>query len=264
MNAVMHNFMNDVPQAAGIWLALLLFALLAVAGMFAGTARQRAADRTARIREAVRRRVRLASEVAALNRYAEEVAVAADRAAATAVRQRQQWLAAQEEAETAWRSYDAADAAARRMAGAGALPAPHTPHTPAEYADRERYLHRAAVSACWRGELSILELTDALAHRGGWDPRRHPVEQEVFLRRFVRDRLGALHRVAADRERVAWQAAEAATVAARSLRDEATAAATRARQALAWWEPAGTLARPVREAFAPARPAIGWHAARAG
>jgi len=263
MNAVMHNFMNDVPQAAVIWLALLTFAVLAVAGMFAGTARDRA-DRTARIREAVRRKVRLASEVAALNRYAEEVAVAADRAAATAARHHQEWLAAQEDAEAAWRSYDAAEAAARRMAGAGALPVPHTPHTPAEYADRERYLHRAAVTACWRGELSILELTDALAHRGGWDPSRHPVEQEVFLRRFVRDRLHAIHRVAVDRERAAWRDAEAAAVAARSLRDEARAAAAQARLALSWREPADALARPVREVFAPARPAIGWRAARAG
>ena len=105
--------------------------------------------------------------------------MAAERSAVTARRRRDEWLRALEEVEASWRAYEAADAAARRVEAAAVLPEPRTPRTPAEYADRERYLHRAAMAACCRKELSVLQLSDALAHRNGWDPRRHPVEQEI-------------------------------------------------------------------------------------
>ena len=56
-----------------------------------------------------------------------------------------------------------------------------------EPAYRERFLHRKAMAACSRKELSALDLSDALAHRKGWDPKRHPVDQEVVLRRAIRE-----------------------------------------------------------------------------
>jgi hypothetical protein len=87
------------------------------------------------------------------------------------------------------------------------------------------------MAACSHRQLSPLDLSDALAHRNGWDPRRHPVEQEVVLRRVARDSLRETYRVAAQRESAAWQAVNTATVAARSLREEAYLAAERARQA---------------------------------
>ena len=148
MENLLHNFLIDVPQAAAIWVTLLVVAFVALAGLRVGNARERA-DRGVRVREAVRRRAGLRTQAEELSRYSGEVAVAADRAAVTVRRRRAQWLAAQEESEAAWQAFDAADVAARRMAGAAVLPAPHTPQTPAEYVDRERYLHHAAMAAFW-------------------------------------------------------------------------------------------------------------------
>ncbi|WP_253289772.1 hypothetical protein [Verrucosispora sioxanthis] len=113
----------------------------------------------------------------------------------------------------------------RRYAGETGLSAPRTPRTPAEYAARERWLHRAAMAAHWRGDLTARQLTDVLAHRSGWDPRRHPAEQEAVLARVVRDNRLAAYRSAAERERDLWRAAELATEAARSLSAEAYARA---------------------------------------
>jgi hypothetical protein len=227
LNDALHDALLDVPRAAAIWLALLAFAVVAVVGLLARPGRARPDD-GARIREAARRRARLATEARDLVRYTQEVAVAAERATATADRRRRDWLKAETEAEGAWRAFDDAERAARRLSAAAAFPVPRTPHTPAEYADRERHLHRAVTAACWRGDLSVLDLSDALAHRGGWDPRRHPVEQELALHRAVRDRMLAAHRAAQARERAAWQAADLAVRAAQTLRAEAFAAAGRA------------------------------------
>ncbi|MBB4956894.1 hypothetical protein [Micromonospora polyrhachis] len=229
MQTVLYNFLLEVPRAALIWLALMLLAMLATAGLVARPSRDRAGDRM-RVRAAAGRHAQLVAETQEASRYAEEVAVAAERATATAKRRRAEWLTAQEEAEAAWRAFDAADVALRRVGAAAALPVPRTPRTPAEYADRERYLHRAATAAFWREELSVVELGDVLAHRHGWDPRRHPVEQEVMLHRAVRARLLLRQQTAAERERAVWRAADIAAASARSLRDEAYAAAQRAGQ----------------------------------
>ncbi|WP_230415938.1 hypothetical protein [Micromonospora tarapacensis] len=67
------------------------------------------------------------------------------------------------------------------------------------------------------------QLSDVFAHRG-WDPRLHPVEQELMLRRAVRDHLHARRQDAREREQTAWRAAELAAAAARSLREEASGA----------------------------------------
>jgi hypothetical protein len=257
MENLLHNFLIDVPQAAAIWMTLLMVTIVALAGLLIGNARERA-DRGVRVREAVRRRAGLRAQAEELSRYSEEVAVAADRAAVTVRRRRAEWLASQEESETAWQAYDAADAAARRMASAAVLPAPHTPQTPAEYADRERYLHHAAMAAFWRNEMSVLDLSDVLAHRNGWDPRRHPVEQEVVLRRAVRDGLLAAHRAAVEKEQAAWQAVETAAVAARSLRHEAFAAAQQAEAVRGWRQPADVDTRTRVGVVGVLRPAFRW------
>ncbi|WDZ86487.1 hypothetical protein [Micromonospora cathayae] len=225
MQTVLSSVLLDVPRAAVIWLALLGVIVAAVATLLVRPDRFRAGER---IRRAVLpAEPEVAEEQRDLDRYAEEIAVAAERAATTAERRRAEWLAAQEEVETAWQAYQTVEEDLRRLAAAAAMPLPRTPQTPAEYADRERYLHRAALAAYQRGELSKAQLDDALAYRAGWDPRRHPVEQEVMLRRAVRDHLLARHRAATERERVAWQAAELAAAAARSLRDETWTATLR-------------------------------------
>ncbi|NES15523.1 MULTISPECIES: hypothetical protein [Micromonospora] len=230
---VLSHFLTAVPEAAAIWSALLLLALGVLAALVARPERDTPPEVTPDPA------AEAAARHADLRRYADEVAVAAAGAAQTARRRREQWLAAQGEADQAWRAYDEAESAARRLTGAAALPAPRTPRTPAEYAARERWLQHAAMVAHWRGDLTARQLADVLAGRNGWDPRRHPAEQEIVLARAVRDHRRAGWRAAAERERRAWRDAELAAEAARALDAEAYAAA----QAL-------------RPGVVPARPAV--------
>jgi hypothetical protein len=227
MQTVFSTVLPDVPQAAGIWLALLAVAAIAVAALIVRPDRFRSVFGDRISEAAMPSGFELAEEARERARYAQEVAVAAERATATAERRRAEWLAAQEEVEEAWRAYEAAEEDVRRLAAAAALPLPRTPRTPAEYADRERWLHRAALDAQWRQEITVEQLSDILGHRG-WDPSRHPVEQELLLRRLVRDNLRTRQQVAREREQAAWRSAELAAAAARSLRDEAYTATGRA------------------------------------
>ncbi|MGW4297102.1 hypothetical protein ACWEH1_29275 [Micromonospora chersina] len=257
---VLYRFLTEVPEAAAIWSALLLLAMGLLAVLVARPERDDGTDQVPDpvAEEAARR--------ADLRRYADEVAVAAAGAAQTARRRREQWLAARDEADRAWRAYDEAEAAARRFAGAAALPAPHTPRTPAEYATRERWLHHAAMAAHWRGDLSARQLADVLAHRNGWDPRRHPAEQEIVLARAVREGRRTGWAAAAERERRAWRDAELAAEAARTLAAEAYAAADALRPALAG-DAAATVRGRDEAAPAPvpaAVPGARWRPARAG
>ncbi|MCW3839950.1 hypothetical protein ONA70_07550 [Micromonospora yasonensis] len=227
MQTVFSAILYDVPQAAVIWLALIAVAAIVIAALIVRPDRFRAVFGD-RISEAARpSSLELAEEARERSRerarYAQEVDVAAARAATTAERRRAEWLAAQEAVEAAWQAYEAAEEDVRRLAAAAALPLPRTARTPAEYADRERWLHRAATAAQERGEITVEQLSDILGHRG-WDPRRHPVEQELLLRRLIRDNVRAGHTAAHEREQAAWRAAELAAAAARSLRDEAYAA----------------------------------------
>jgi hypothetical protein len=232
MNSVVAEFLHGLMQAAAIWLALLAVAIvvLSVAVRRPSPKAERLPEEQ-RVRGILLKRARLTAQYEELQRFAGEVAVAADRASATAERRRKEWLTTQGRAQVAWEAYEACDDQARRLTAAAALPTPKTPSTPAEYAERERFLHRAAMAACTHRQLSPLDLSDALAHRNGWDPRRHPVEQEMVLQRVARDSLHETYRLAAQQESAAWQVANTATVAARSLREEAYLAAERARQA---------------------------------
>lgn len=218
---VLYQFLIEVPQAAAIWSGLLVLALAVLAALVARPERENPAEAGPVPDPAAEEAARLAD----LRRYADEVAVAAAGAAQTARRRREQWLRAHDEIDRAWRAYDEAESAARRLAGAAGLPAPRTPRTPAEYAVRERWLHHAAMAAHWHGELSARQLADVLAHRNGWDPRRHAAEQEIVLARVVRDGRLAGYRTAAEREQRAWRDAELAAEAARALAGEAYAAA---------------------------------------
>ncbi|MDG4789452.1 hypothetical protein O7626_26605 [Micromonospora sp. WMMD1102] len=272
MENLLSDLLIEVIRSTTLWLVLLGLALAAGIWLVVrpgGPVTAQPADESGydvAVRDAEGRRQRLVTRAAELHRYAEEVAVAAERSAVTAQRRRDEWLAAQETVETTWQAYEAADAAARRLGATAVLPEPQTPRTPAEYADRERFLHRAAMVACTRQELTVLQLSDALANRNGWDPRRHPAEQEILLRRAARDSLLAAHRVAEERERTAWRDAEVAAAAARSLREEAFAAASRAAQLRRWLPtPAGKAhGLAGEEARQQHRTARRWRAARAG
>ncbi|QDY07423.1 hypothetical protein FJK98_09750 [Micromonospora sp. HM134] len=253
MNTVLSQFLTGVPTATAIWSLLLVLALTGLAVLVARPERDQATDVTAVVPPPD-----APPPVADLRRYAEEVAVAAAGAAQTARRHRAAWLAAQDTLDRAWQEYDEAETAARRFTGAGALPSPRTPRTPAEYAGRERWLHQEAVAAHWRGELSVERLRDVFAHRDGWDPRRHPVEHEVMLARAIREDRRAAYRAAAWRERVAWRDAELAAEAARSLAAEAYAATQRVRPGRV------PLPRTATSAATRPTPATRWHPARVG
>ena len=223
METALHSFLVSVPYAFALWLLVLLGVALAAAAV-----------------ASPRRTNPPVTEAAADDlRFADEVAVAADRAAATAARRRAEWAAAQEELDSAWTAFDAADQSARRTAAATAFPLLSRRRKPGENADRERYLHHAASAACRRREISIAQLNDVFAHRG-WNPRLHPVAQEAALRNAIREHRFAGYRRALAGERAAWQAAEVAAEALRALRAEAAAAITRtaAEQPVAdelWW-----------------------------
>ncbi|WP_235944351.1 hypothetical protein [Verrucosispora sioxanthis] len=162
---VLYQFLIEVPRAAAIWSVLLVLALGVLTVLVARPEPAGPVEKTTD-----QDAVRAATEEADLRRYAGEVAVAAAGAGQNAERRRTAWRVAQAELDRAWAAYDQAEAAARRLAGVTGLSAPRTPRTPAEYAARERWLHRAAMAAHWRGDLTARQLTDVLAHRSGWDP----------------------------------------------------------------------------------------------
>jgi hypothetical protein len=218
VESALHSFLVSVPHAAVLWLLLLLGVALAATLLLRGDVVGK--PRSARLLSA-----RLAEEPGESGeaRYAREVAVAAERAAARAGRRRAEWAAAQDEVDAAWRAFDEADREARRTAKACAYPLMSRRRRPGENADRQRWLHHAASEACRNREISIAQLNEVFAHRG-WNPRLHPVVQEAALRNAVRDHREAGYRKAVAREREAWQASERAAEALRTLRFEAAAA----------------------------------------
>ncbi len=242
--AAKHDFLANLQHALLVWLALIA---LAAAGFTAVTAvanrglhlKQRWLDRKARKTVRAERRIENTQserqKVGELRRYAEEVGVAAERAAVMARRRHADWVAVQRTQDAAWRAYETADAEIRRFEEAARFPALAEEHeAPAdefEFAYRRRRLHRIATAAHERGEMSAEQLSDALFHRNGWDPARHPFEQDAMLRQVVRERRLRAYQEASTIERAAWRAADIAAAARRSLEDEAFAAALRARQA---------------------------------
>jgi hypothetical protein len=226
------------PQAAAIWISLLFVVAFGAAALI--LPRREAAA------EPARDRARSGHDDA--RRYAAEIVVAADRAAATAARRRAEWEQSVDDVDAAWVAYEAADQAARRTAAACAFPTVTRRRRPGENTDRERYLHRAATAACRRHEISIRQLNEALAHRG-WNPRLHPVAQQAALRRAAREHLFEAYRAATVREREAWQAAEMAAAALRSLRAEAQLAQVQTRVLSTdeqWWAEQWDSTVPIR------------------
>ena len=231
MRVLLHDVFGAMPAALAMWLALVGLVIIGC-GFTAAPAvrRQRRASRVQA--EAARlRRVQFGAQAADLSRHADEVAVAAARAAATAQRRQDEWEAVCRARDAAWRAYTAADEAARRVGGAAAFPVASTPPGPAELRARERQLHRVATGAYRRGELSLADLSDVLSHRNGWDLRRHPADHEVRLRRIAGERMLAAYRAVAALEDTARHHAEVAAAGAVSLRHEAAAATARAHRA---------------------------------
>jgi hypothetical protein len=226
VESALRNVSLSVPEAAAIWITLVLVAVIAAMALL--PVRLRAGGRAAR--------KSTDPEPDDRRRRADEIAAAAERAAATARRHRSQWERAHADVAAAWAAYEEADRAARRATAASAYPVMSRRRAPGENADRERYLHVAATAACGRRDISAEQLGDALAHRG-WDARKHPAAQETMLRQAVRRHRFDTYRAATAREREAWQRAERAAEALRDLRAEAMAAEIRTH---AGARPAGT------------------------
>jgi hypothetical protein len=229
MSAAFALIASNGGRVAAIWLLLVLLAVIALAGLALprGVRRPRQistwlADNARRKREA---EARQAAEAQESIRYAEEIAVAARGAAATAERCRERCQRAQAEVAAAWQAYQDADAALGRARRATAYAAPAS--IPSE-AERAQSLRRSAQAAHRRGDLSDTQLLDALTHRNGWDPTLHPVDQELALARAAVVHRFENYRAALEAEQEAWRASDIATAAVRSLRHEVTLAATRA------------------------------------
>jgi hypothetical protein len=231
MRATLHDVFGALPHALTIWLALVALVAAGFLCTAVPAARQRWRAARSRAADARLRRVHLAAQAAEHGRAAEEVAVAAARAAVTAQRRQDEWEAVRRAREAAWRAFSAADADARRTARAAAFALPEEPVGQPELRARERYLHRTATEAYRRGELSVADLGEILSHRNGWNPHRHPADQEAALRRVARDRLLAVYRSVAAVEETARHDAELAAASARSLQIESTALLAQARHA---------------------------------
>jgi hypothetical protein len=231
MQTAIHVFLLDGRQALVIWATLAALAILAFLLLSATARREWSGVARAGAAWAALRRDDLTAQTAELHRYAEELTIAAQRAAVTARRRHDEWAAAQNTVESAWRAFEEADVAARRAVQASAITLPRTTLTPSDVAARERHLHRAATNAYHAGVLSIEQLMDALSGRNGWDPCRHPADQEVILRRIARSQRLAAYQAASATERVAWHDSDVAAAARRSLDDEVFAATAAARNA---------------------------------
>jgi len=244
MSAALDLIATNGGRVAVIWLLLILLAVIALAGLALPRGVRRPRQISAWLADNARHKREVAAGKAAEAqesiRYAEEIAVAARRAAATAERGRERCQRAQAGVEEAWRAYQKADAALGRARRAAAFVAPLS--MPSE-AERVRSLRRTAQAAYRRGDLSDTQLLDALTHRNGWDPMLHPVEQELALARAAVKHRFVLYQQALEAEQEAWRASDIATAAVRSLRQEVTAASTRADVARSTLAPAERASR---------------------
>ena len=185
MNPVADMLLTN-PAPAAIWATLMLLCLPAVLLLASphhlrhprlalldilGTTRRRAETRH-------HHRTRAADTI----RYADEMRIAADQAATTAHRWQQRLDQATTHTTTTWQAWQDADTTLTRLRAAAAWGTPWTPPTPTEYADRERYLHRAVRAAVTRGDLPPTALTDALTGHH-WNPRLHPLDQDLAIAR---------------------------------------------------------------------------------
>jgi hypothetical protein len=201
--------LGRVSSLVVIWSVLLLVALLALGWVILPAV---SANRQRKQEDAARRAAASHEQL----RYAEEIAVAAMGAASTAEHRRAEYERAQERVAETWRSYQQAEAVLTRARRASAFVSLEK----VDPADRERALRRAARAAHRRGDLSDEQLLDALTHRNGWDPRLHPVEQELVIAKAAVRHHAELHRRAVEAEAEAWRADGIATAALQTLRHE--------------------------------------------
>ncbi|HWS36981.1 MAG TPA: hypothetical protein VN408_30095 [Actinoplanes sp.] len=231
MNIVAEMLLTE-PAPAAIWITLMLLTMpaLVVLANPDGARNPRVAllDTVNFVRRYPARQrarsARRAAEAAQAVRYAQEVRVAARRAGEAADRWQEHWEAASERVDAAWAARLEADERWARCRATAAFGTPSTPQNPAEYADRERFLHNAVRSAVSRGELPATAVDEALAGLAGWDATLHPVEQEMVLNRARATHLAGQHEAALTAERSAWHDVQLARRTRDSLHREAALA----------------------------------------
>ncbi|GIF12825.1 hypothetical protein Ate01nite_28570 [Actinoplanes teichomyceticus] len=163
-----------------------------------GQALRQAADALRRYRE---QRDHDRQRAAGVVRYADELAAAAGHAATTAQRWHEHRQQAQQSLDATWAAWQDADMRLARARAAAAFPVPQVTAGPAQDIDRERVLRRTVPAAARRGELPIAAVADALAGRNGWNPRLHPAEQELHVRRAAAAYLARRYRAGFSRRR---------------------------------------------------------------
>ncbi|MEV0898947.1 hypothetical protein [Actinoplanes sp. NPDC049802] len=201
-----------------------------LSALAAGTARRLhlLAFRVPAVRRRREDRARLHAEAVEARRYADVLLVVTARAISAADRWQRHWQQTEQDAAEAWQAWQDAEERLDRVRAAAAFRTPRTRRTAAEFADREKYLHQAAAAAVERGDLPATVLADLVAGEGGWNPRLHPVEQELVLHRGFAAVRRHLYQRAAAVEETAWHDAQLAAASRDSLRRETAAATTRA------------------------------------
>jgi hypothetical protein len=226
MNVVADMLLTE-PAPLAIWVTLLLAATLSVLAL-AGVDGVRdphlvLADAVPGVRRLRARRARRREDAAHAVRYADELVVATGRAARVAALWREHAEQSAQRAETAWQDWQDAEQRLVVMRAASAYPMPDA-GTPAEHAERERFLHRAIGAAVDRGDLPA----EALTGDGGWDPSLHPVEQERAVQQATVAHRRALYQRAVMAEKAVRHDARLAVATRDSLRQEAAVAVARA------------------------------------
>ena len=250
MNVVAEMLLTE-PAPAAIWATLMLLTLPAVL-MLASPQAMRHPGRALRetfgvLRERGERRRQRTLEALAAVQFADEVRVAADRAALSAERWQERWEQTADDVATAWQAWLDADARLRVRRAAAAFGTPWSAQTPTEYAARELFLHRAVTEAVGHGWLPVAAIADALTGRAGWDARLHQLEQELVVARAAAGHLRDRYERAVAAEEAARHDATLARRTADSLRQEsweATARAERVRHLLPADEPVRVAASP--------------------
>jgi hypothetical protein len=222
------------PAPLAIWavLMLLTFPAMLLLGSPEGARHPRRVAREVLelLRERGDRRTVLAARAGEAVQYAQELRAAAEQSAAGAQRWRELSQRREQHSAAAWQAWLDADARLRTLRAAAVWKLSWSAPTCAEYAERERYLHRAVAAAAERGELPAAAVADAVAGRNGWDARLHAAEQELVIARVSAAWLRSRFAEATTAERTARHDAELAARTAVSLRAEAETATTRAAQ----------------------------------
>ncbi|WP_127507928.1 hypothetical protein [Actinoplanes solisilvae] len=225
MNVVAETLLTT-PAPAAIWATLWILTLPAIL-LLANPEAMRNPWQALRSHLGEKRRLAVLEALAA-KQFADEVRVAAERASLAAGRWQERWEQTTDEVSEAWQTWLDADARLRARRAAAGFGLPWSAQTPTEYAARERFLHRVVRAAAGDGWLPAAAVADALAGRGGWDPRLHPLEQELVIGRAAAGHLRDRYERAVAAERAARHDATLARRTSDSLRRECWTAAGRA------------------------------------